>query len=131
MEVGFIMTKHHPKKDRIAFLYWCDRTVCCNIARKLVFCLKQVLILHFLINITKALIRLRGWAGWSAPLLFANHQRQVLSRRGPLTLSLPNATVVEFTIHCQTRLQSKLKGIVDSCQSLTVIRDANIFFFIS
>ena len=43
-----------------------------------------------------------------------------------LTLSLPNATVVEFTIHCQTRLQSKFKGTVDSCLFLTVIRDANI-----
>ena len=32
---------------------------------------------------TKALIRLRGCAGWSAPLLFANHRRQVFSRRGP------------------------------------------------
>ena len=31
--------------------------------------------------ITKALIRLRGCAGWFAPLLFANHQRQVFSRR--------------------------------------------------
>ena len=42
-----------------------------------------------------------------------------------LTLSLPNATVVEFTVHCQTRLQSKFKGTVDSCLFLTVIRDAN------
>ena len=32
---------------------------------------------------TKALIRLRGCAGWSAPLLFANPRRQVFSRRGP------------------------------------------------
>lgn len=28
----------------------------------------------------------------------------------PLTLSLPYATVVEFTVHCHTRLQSKLDG---------------------
>ena len=28
--------------------------------------------------------RLRGCAGWSAPLLFANHQGQVFSRRGPV-----------------------------------------------
>ena len=34
-------------------------------------------------GITKALIRLRGCAGWSAPLLFANLGRQVFSRRGP------------------------------------------------
>ena len=30
-----------------------------------------------------ALIRLRGCAGWSAPLLFVNHRRRVFSRRGP------------------------------------------------
>ena len=36
-------------------------------------------------QITKALIRLRGCAGWSAPLLFANPKRQVLLRRGPYT----------------------------------------------
>ena len=29
------------------------------------------------------LIRLRGGAGWSAPLLFANQQRQVFLRQGP------------------------------------------------
>ena len=40
-----------------------------------------------------------------------------------LPLSLPNATVVEFTVHCQTRLQS---STVDSCLFLTVIGDANI-----
>ena len=34
-------------------------------------------------RITKALIRLCGCAGWSAPVLFANHRRQVFSRRGP------------------------------------------------
>ena len=33
-------------------------------------------------RITKALIRLRRCAGWSAPLLFANPRRQVVSRRG-------------------------------------------------
>ena len=43
-----------------------------------------------------------------------------------LTLSLPNATVVEFTVHCQARLQSKSRGTVDSCLFLTVIRDANL-----
>ena len=34
-------------------------------------------------RITKALIRLRGCPGWSAPVLFANPRRQVFSRRGP------------------------------------------------
>ena len=34
-------------------------------------------------RITKALIRLRGCAGWSAPSLFPNPQNQVFWRRGP------------------------------------------------
>ena len=34
-------------------------------------------------RITKVLIRLRGCAGWSAPVLFANPRIQVFSRRGP------------------------------------------------
>ena len=34
-------------------------------------------------RITKALIRLRGCAGWSAPVLFANHRKQVFSCQGP------------------------------------------------
>ena len=34
-------------------------------------------------RITKELIRLHGCAGWSAPVLFPNHRRQVISRRGP------------------------------------------------
>ena len=34
-------------------------------------------------GITKTLIRLRVCAGWSALLLFANHQRQVFSWQGP------------------------------------------------
>ena len=33
-------------------------------------------------RITKALIRLHGCEGWSAPLLFANSRRQVFLRRG-------------------------------------------------
>ena len=39
---------------------------------------------------TKALIRLRGWAGWSAPMLFANPRRQVFSHRSPFY----NATLI-------------------------------------
>ena len=34
-------------------------------------------------QITKALIRLRGCAGWSDPFLLANHRRQVFSRHNP------------------------------------------------
>ena len=46
--------------------------------------------LHILSNkrITKALIRLRVCAGWSAPLLLENPRRQVLSCRGPKDLGI-------------------------------------------
>ena len=37
-------------------------------------------------RITKALISLRGCAGWSAPVLFANPRRQVFSRQGPIII---------------------------------------------
>ena len=41
-------------------------------------------------GITKALIRLCGCAGWSAPLLFPNIERQVFLHRGPIVnISLP------------------------------------------
>ena len=40
-------------------------------------------------------------------------------------------TVVEFTVHCQTSLPSKVKGKNDSCLFLTVIRDATLYSFIS
>ena len=39
-------------------------------------------------RITKMLIRMCGCAGWSAPLLFANHQRQFFSRHGPFYISV-------------------------------------------
>ena len=44
-------------------------------------------------GITKALIRLREYACWSAPLLFANPRRQVFSRRVPINN-------VRSSIHC-------------------------------
>ena len=50
---------------------------------------------------------------------------------GRLTLSLPKVTVVELAVHCQTLLQSQFKGTVDRCLFLTVIRGANLLFFIS
>ena len=37
-------------------------------------------------RITKALIRLRECAGWSASVLFANPRRQVFLRRGPFAV---------------------------------------------
>ena len=37
-------------------------------------------------RITKSLNSLRECAGWSASLLFANHRRQVFSRKGPFIM---------------------------------------------
>ena len=54
-------------------------------------CIKLVSSLDMILHnkrITKALIRLRICSGWSAPLLFANHQRQVFLRRGPYVFNL-------------------------------------------
>ena len=48
--------------------------------------ISPVLSLHIILSIkrmAKALISLRGCAGWSAPVLFANPWRQVFSRCGP------------------------------------------------
>ena len=58
------------------------------------------------------------------PFVSTDGQQTDFGRK--LTLSLPNATVVEFTVHCQTRLQAKFKGTVDSCLFLTVIRNATL-----
>ena len=49
-------------------------------------------------RITKALIRLRGDSGWSAPLLFINHRRQVFLRQGPYHINSvdPDDTGISF-----------------------------------
>ena len=47
-------------------------------------------------RITKALIRLRGCAGWSAPVLFATPRRQVFSRQGPANLDQQISTLYTF-----------------------------------
>ena len=47
---------------------------------------------------TKALIRLRGCAGWSAPVFFANHRRQVFSRRGP-NMTGPSLQKLQQRVH--------------------------------
>ena len=55
-----------------------------RLAWKLKFHLQQVYIWYFpKSKKKKALIRLRGCAGWSAPVLFTNPWRQGFSRRGP------------------------------------------------
>ena len=53
-------------------------------------------------RITKSLIRLRGYAGWSAPLLFANLRRQVLLRRGPGKKTLKTWPEVIKLFSCST-----------------------------
>ena len=71
-------------------------------------------------RMTKALIRLRGCAGWSVPLLFANHRRQVFLRRGPYSICVLYAlhrvfcTVhVIFVVFCQQPHQQEVYyGIV-------------------
>ena len=50
-------------------------------------------------QITKALIRLRGCAGWSAPVLFANPRRRVFSRRGSCGPIMVNPKVLR-QINC-------------------------------
>ena len=50
---------------------------------------------------TKALISLRGCAGWFAPVLFENPRRQVFSRRGPnIKRAHPQASDLQM---CQQR----------------------------
>ena len=50
-------------------------------------------------RITKALIRLRGCADWSAPVMFANPQRQVFSRQGPYNLNPFSVDSFHFKSH--------------------------------
>ena len=61
-------------------------------------------------RITKALIRLRECAGWSAPVLFANPRRQVFSRRGPNDISQKAYEIIllgEVLLKYKSRLQQR------------------------
>ena len=63
--------------------------------------------LHMILSkkrIAKALIRLRGCEGWSAPVLFENTRRQVFSRRGPCVVH--QARLRE--LHKRSRIPGKL-----------------------
>ena len=63
-------------------------------------------------QITKALIRLRGCAGWSVPVLFTNPRRQVFSRRGPyctFTINFVNFLILEYTQYTHKSLSSWLR----------------------
>ena len=56
--------------------------------------------------ITKTLISLHRCVGWSAPLLFANPQRQVYSHRGSYLFQPEMAKSNEFSFHCRLMSQS-------------------------
>ena len=98
-----------------------------RLARKLRFRLYNVVSLDMVLSkkgITKALIRLLGCAGWSAPLLFKNHRRQVFSRRSPDTMW-----------HFGHQLSSLYKRLFMSIVTGSVVTywltdDANILWFV-
>ena len=71
-------------------------------------------------RITKALIRLRGCAGWSAALLFVTPRRQLFSRRGPNKIFVrykkyenqqthPHILISSFVFRCLHACSPKLK----------------------
>ena len=60
-------------------------------------------------RITKALIRLRGCAGCSAPVLFANPRRQVFSRRGPYTKDMLDSESSRQQVYAIDTFQNLLK----------------------
>ena len=68
-------------------------------------------------RITKALIRLRGCAGWSAPVLFAKPRRQVFTRCGPNNKSVMlnnNNTYNSSTTQHNTTQHSQVHDTVNS-----------------
>ena len=67
-------------------------------------------------RITKALIRLHGCTGWSAPLLFANPRRQVFSRQGPY-----KEIIIEFTY---LGSKKQVSTIHDFSQGVNAVRIA-------
>ena len=58
-------------------------------------------------RITNVWIRLRGCAGWPAPVLFANPRRQVFSHRVPNDTLFINCTQFE-QIHSSAKIQIRL-----------------------
>ena len=62
-------------------------------------------------RMTKALIRLRGCAGWSAPVLFENPQRQVFSRRGPIIKTCKNNVTVADSESLGRSLTRKMASV--------------------
>ena len=56
---------------------------------------------------TKALIRLRECAGWSAPVLFANPRGQVFWRRGPNYVGLQDVKILLARLFLKSKEEGK------------------------
>ena len=82
------------------------------------FHLQQVYIWYFPKSKKKALIRLRGCAGWSAPVLFTNPRRQGFSRRGPYYSCIYDPCNSEWTashvffLFCFFKFSSKVHSLL-------------------
>ena len=66
-------------------------------------------------RMTKALIRLRVWAGWSAPVLFATPPKTVFSRRGPYCAwvkvrNFQNYQILKLAVGLQISMISSSNG---------------------
>ena len=78
------------------------------------------------LRITKALIRLRGCAGWSAPYLFANQRRQVFWRRGPyygmcfFLLQVKNSCDCDLRKFPYRKFPYFVKNLIAAWQPLTI-----------
>ena len=70
-------------------------------------------------GITKALISLRGCAGWSAPVLFVNPRGQVFSRRGPFR------AMQDFSLDIVAQWLARGPGSIPGSAFLTIF----FFFF--
>ena len=68
-------------------------------------------------QITKVLISLHRFSGWSGPLLLANLQRQVFSRRGPYHLSeiLPNKLLTLYLPYAFENSLDQIGGRILLC----------------
>ena len=81
-------------------------------------------------RITKALISLRGCAGWSAPVLFANSRREVFSRRGPFVASYILQTNPSLTrLLCTTYLlvTTYTMSAKIACIDLVLLLASNVY----
>ena len=72
--------------------------------------------------ITKALIRLRVCAGWSAPVLVANPRRQVFSRRGPFVkVDAQYSNNLRYWNHCGYLWLPSLHAFFRNISGITLV----------